>query len=484
MEYKDLERVNSEIKTVDIKGKDYAEVPKRVTAFRKLFPEGTIETEIISCNNGVCVFKAIAKDGDKVLGTGHAYEKEGSTFINKTSYIENCVPLNSQILTREGWKYYYQLHEGEDVLSYNMEAGKMEFCSLIRVNAYTDRPLLEMISSRFRVRCTSLHKWLARTQYKGISKVATEELTNSWKIVQAVEQDIEPSEIGKKLGWLMCDCNIVTAGGMASSGYISQSKYIEEVSILFGSGKLTKKYNENWKDNYEWFVPATQVRSILGHFGMANYHDLPYAMAKADISDVKGCYESMMLADGEAKGFSSTYRELVDAIQIMCARLGIATTFITERTMEKSTKPIYTIGIKKTDGAWFSELTVRNIPPQDVWCPTTENGTWVMRQDGFVTLTSNCETSAVGRALGFVGIGIETSIASYEEVQNAKNNQNKSKPVQQNAINRDEAINRIKELSKEKDISIEDVCSIARVKKLEDLEDARLPYCIKYLEEL
>lgn len=32
----------------------------------------------------------------------------------------------------------------------------------------------------------------------------------------------------------------------------------------------------------------------------------------------------------------------------------------------------------------------------------------------------NCETSAVGRALGFLGIGIDTSIASYEEVTNAR----------------------------------------------------------------
>ena len=32
----------------------------------------------------------------------------------------------------------------------------------------------------------------------------------------------------------------------------------------------------------------------------------------------------------------------------------------------------------------------------------------------------NCETSAVGRAHGFLGIGIDTSIASYEEVTNAR----------------------------------------------------------------
>jgi len=37
----------------------------------------------------------------------------------------------------------------------------------------------------------------------------------------------------------------------------------------------------------------------------------------------------------------------------------------------------------------------------------------------------NCETSAVGRALGLLGIGSDGSIASYEEVTNAIQNQEK-----------------------------------------------------------
>ena len=37
----------------------------------------------------------------------------------------------------------------------------------------------------------------------------------------------------------------------------------------------------------------------------------------------------------------------------------------------------------------------------------------------------NCETSAVGRALGFLGIASDGSIASYEEVVNAVENQKK-----------------------------------------------------------
>lgn len=90
MEYKDIERVNKEMLTTDIKGKDYVEVNQRIKAFRKLYPEGTIETEILKLEGTICVIKATIKDKDLILGTGIAYENEGSTFINKTSYIENC----------------------------------------------------------------------------------------------------------------------------------------------------------------------------------------------------------------------------------------------------------------------------------------------------------------------------------------------------------------------------------------------------------
>ena len=90
MEYKDIERVNKDMNTTDIKGKDYVEVNQRIKAFRKLYPEGTIETEILKLEGTMCVIKATIKINELVLGTGIAYENEGSTFINKTSYIENC----------------------------------------------------------------------------------------------------------------------------------------------------------------------------------------------------------------------------------------------------------------------------------------------------------------------------------------------------------------------------------------------------------
>lgn len=96
MIFEDLVKVNKDIKTTDIKGKQYAEVNERIKAFRNLFPNGTISTEIVNMTHnekgkGVVIIKATAMNEEgHILGTGHAYEVEGSSFINNTSYIENA----------------------------------------------------------------------------------------------------------------------------------------------------------------------------------------------------------------------------------------------------------------------------------------------------------------------------------------------------------------------------------------------------------
>ena len=91
MTFEQLQKANELIQTTDIKGKSYAEVPQRIKAFRLIYPNGSIQTEVLSLQDGVCTIKATILDDDmRVIGVGHAQEKEGSTFINKTSYVENC----------------------------------------------------------------------------------------------------------------------------------------------------------------------------------------------------------------------------------------------------------------------------------------------------------------------------------------------------------------------------------------------------------
>ena len=94
--FEDIQKANETIKTTDIKGKQYSEVNQRIKAYRMVYPTGMIDTKMTSNEaneEGIhtCIFRATVFTEDyRILGTGTAYEKEDSTFINKTSYIENC----------------------------------------------------------------------------------------------------------------------------------------------------------------------------------------------------------------------------------------------------------------------------------------------------------------------------------------------------------------------------------------------------------
>lgn len=89
--WESINEANKGIKTVPIKNKEYACVPERIAAFRKVCPNGCITTDIVSLENGLVIMKATVLDEDgRVLATGMAFEREDASFINKTSYIENC----------------------------------------------------------------------------------------------------------------------------------------------------------------------------------------------------------------------------------------------------------------------------------------------------------------------------------------------------------------------------------------------------------
>lgn len=105
MDFKDIQKANESIKTMTISrwdkkqgkevSKEYAEVNQRIKAFRMVYPDGFIVTDIVSMKDGIVLMKAEAgiflPDGTKVvLGTGMAMEDKESSLINKTSFIENC----------------------------------------------------------------------------------------------------------------------------------------------------------------------------------------------------------------------------------------------------------------------------------------------------------------------------------------------------------------------------------------------------------
>ena len=97
------------LKTVDIKGKAYVTVNERIKYFREHFTGYRLTTDIVYHNqakyltwddNGekkgawksaeICFKASILNEKGETVATGYAMEKADSSYINKTSFVENC----------------------------------------------------------------------------------------------------------------------------------------------------------------------------------------------------------------------------------------------------------------------------------------------------------------------------------------------------------------------------------------------------------
>lgn len=72
-------------------------------------------------------------------------------------------------------------------------------------------------------------------------------------------------------------------------------------------------------------------------------------------------------------------------------------------------------------------ILMKAIVIPDIECPERKFTGYAQEEKGkglvnTLSYIENCETSAVGRALGFLGIGVETSIRSADEMRNVKPN--------------------------------------------------------------
>ena len=81
------------MESIEIKGKLYVTVNERLKEFAKLYPNGAIQTHIIKNEGEEIIIRATIWPDitaqDRCF-TGHARELASSSYINKTSHVENC----------------------------------------------------------------------------------------------------------------------------------------------------------------------------------------------------------------------------------------------------------------------------------------------------------------------------------------------------------------------------------------------------------
>ena len=78
------------IPTVNIKGKKYSTVNERLKHLLEYFPEARLNEEVLFHDADRVIMKTELYISDTIYAVGHAEEFRNSSFINKTSALENC----------------------------------------------------------------------------------------------------------------------------------------------------------------------------------------------------------------------------------------------------------------------------------------------------------------------------------------------------------------------------------------------------------
>ena len=78
------------IPTVNIKGKKYSTVNERHKHLLEYFPEARFNEEVLFHDADRVIVKTELYISDTIYAVGHAEEFRNSSFINKTSALENC----------------------------------------------------------------------------------------------------------------------------------------------------------------------------------------------------------------------------------------------------------------------------------------------------------------------------------------------------------------------------------------------------------
>lgn len=401
---------------------NYAPVDQRIAEFYADFPAGSIRTFVSASDEKSIMFEARcyrsldeARDGIYTSGFAHETHGVGSP-VNRTNHVENaeCVPLTVPALTRGGWRFFHQLAVGDEVLAYSVEAEALVWDRIKQLSVFPDQSLVRIGNTRFQADCTPDHRWVIDGHLCRWNEIRSKSNGKIRLASRFPRVDTASCDDAARLGWIFGDCTLKYADGLASGADIAQSKseHFGVLNHLFGQPRpvAPKGAERVWPSGrtsvcleaFAWAVPAAEVRRVLGMFRVNDERDLVPAVLGMTSEEADAFLDSMMRSDGSRGIYGKTCPQRCAAVQLAMFITGHATGDISERAGNAmTTKPCFTVSMHRKGQKYLSEFTTINLPPQDVWCPTTSTGTWVGKFAGRPAITGN--TSAIGRALANLG---------------------------------------------------------------------------------
>ena len=368
-------------------------------------------------------------------------EKLGKDVLNKKISF-HCVDKDTEILTVNGWKKYNKIKNGDNIFTYNVGKDFIEIKKIKEIfsrnyhgdmyhikNKYIDSLVtpehkiiskysrLKMINKK-RMDIWNSNQWSLISLNEILSKKSLRQIKYKLSSVYVHRDEDKNFTIGKDkagiLGWILSDgCigkdNITIHQSISANPIKCEiiSDLLEKSGIPYSKNvqkEIISGYNKKKRRMIVFRILKGNDNKDKWIFKFINKDRTPNLneILKLHILELEEIYINMMLGDGN-KNFSEycgQNKKRIELIRIICY-------FLNKRTL---------IGFKKQNNKKYFRTYITNRDYCDihrnikkityngiVWCPSTDNGTFIAKRNDKIFLTGNTLRHGFGTHLANKG---------------------------------------------------------------------------------
>lgn len=302
---------------------------------------------------------------------------------------QNCVGLDTEILTERGWLRHDQVQVGDRTLGYNEDTGRSEWTAITHVHHTTDQLYLHG-NAQWWARSTSAHRWVTP---RGTMPIADMNARDKLLLAAPTDHDggsdLSPTEAAI-LAWVDCDGNVSSKGEVT----IAQSK---PSGLLALRTLLADVPHQERPPRPNGVVVFALRRSWYQSVADRAGEDREALVLSLSPAARTAWLQAVVEAEGYDRANSGTrivQRDwpLIDAIALAIYLEGDRPAVRLQSRWWKGHRNhnVYEVRRSRRATVGAYSLRTRRLGVQPVWCVTTELGSWTMRQDRQVSLTGNC----------------------------------------------------------------------------------------------
>lgn len=370
---------------------------------------------------------AVANDPNLTIVTHHAFDYE---------WYGACHSADTEILTPEGWKFFYELSPDAIVATYNTDCGQMQWQQIDEYHEYDFRSTDTLKMYNFKARgvdisVTPNHRMLIERNGQ-LCEVYSQEVKHGDKFLSTVDWAGRiPKNLPYKngpLAHMVLDDYLELVGYYLSEGGVKKErnknlaveKQIQACSVgqnrsspIYDSMKevvglaypnFSEQEDDRYNDTYCYMTinSVDIARYLAEEFGdCSSTKKIPRWIRDLPKNKLQIVYDAMMAGDGDVRNdhvkpryrYSTTSKDLADGFSEIALKLGYFTSTSLNKSKNDRCKDVYRIYWSEWKKETPFEVRKQHISREDyegkVYCVKVPN-TWIItRRNGRITVQGN-----------------------------------------------------------------------------------------------